>query len=212
MTNDPHTGQPLLHAGRPLDQAAAVMVLVHGRGANARSILSLADEFGRDDFAYLAPQAAMNTWYPQRFLVPLEANEPWLSSALAAVDRAVQTAEEAGVAAGKIVLAGFSQGACLAAEYVARNPRRYGGLVVYSGGLIGPEGQQYPYSGSLEGTPVFLGCGDVDFHIPVERVHQSAAVFRQLSADVTARIYAGMDHTINEDELDFTRSLMASLV
>lgn len=206
-----HQGQPVLTTGVPLDKAGAAMILVHGRGADARSILELAAEFDQPAMAYLAPQAAGFTWYPNRFLAPIASNEPYLSSALQAVGDVLRQVEQAGIPAEKTVLLGFSQGACLALEYAARHARRYGGLVGFSGGLIGPPGTTFEYDGSLDGTPVFLGCSDVDFHIPVERVHETAAALRRLSGDVTERIYPNMGHTINQDEIDFVRGMLAEL-
>lgn len=208
----PHYGQPVLTAGTPLEQARAAVIMVHGRGASAGDILGLADHLNRPDLAYLAPQAAASTWYPNRFIAPLASNEPWLSAALATVGELVARLEAAGIPAERTVLLGFSQGACLALEYAARNARRYGGLVGLSGGLIGPDGTPRDYPGSLAGTPVFLGCSDVDFHIPLERVRESSRVLQGLGGDVTERIYPGMDHTVNEDELSFVRQLLAGLV
>lgn len=208
---------PLRFSGAPLEEARGVVLLVHGRGATAESILSLADAFGVPDICYLAPQASGNTWYPHSFLAPLVRNEPDLTAALEAVTRACATATQAGFAAGQIVVAGFSQGACLALEFAARRARRLGGIVAFSGGLIGsgdvagqltPYDKQFEYSGSLDGTPVFLGCSDRDPHIPVERVHQTTEVFRLLGANVTERIYPGMPHTVNEEEIAFARSII----
>lgn len=184
------------------------MIMLHGRGASAGSILSLAKELDADGFAYLAPQAANNTWYPYRFLEPLERNEPWLSSALQVVDDLIARVIAAGISAEHIVLLGFSQGACLALEYAARHAQRYGGIVGLSGGLIGPEGTPRDYAGSFGGTPIFLGCSDVDFHIPLARVHEAALVLRRLGGDVTERIYPDLDHTINLDEIEQVRHLM----
>ncbi|MGM0591363.1 MAG: alpha/beta hydrolase [Halobacteriota archaeon] len=207
-----HEGIPPRTVGAPLSDARATVVAVHGRGATAGSILSLADELPTDDVAYVAPQAAGNTWYPNSFLAPIDSNEPELSSALRVIDRAVADAEDEGVAADRVVFVGFSQGACLASEYVARNAREYGGLAAFSGGLIGPQGTPRDYDGSLDGTPVFIGCSDRDPHIPLERVHETQAVFEDLDADVTERIYEGMGHTINADELDHLRDLVSQLV
>jgi predicted esterase len=204
----PHRGQPVLTAGKPLDQAKAAMVMMHGRGATAESILSLADELARPDFAYLAPQAAGNTWYPNRFLAPIASNEPYLSSALATVGEVLERLSEAGIRSEHTMLLGFSQGACLALEFTARHARRYGGVVGLSGGLIGPDGTPRDYPGSLAGTPVFLGCSDVDFHIPKERVLHSADVLRGLGGEVTTRLYPNMGHTVNQDELDAVRKMM----
>ena len=211
MTNL-HQAQPVLTTGAPLDKAKAAMILVHGRGADARSILGLAGEFDQPDFAYLAPQATGNVWYPNRFLAPIESKEPYLSSALQAVGDVVAHVAQAGIAADKIILLGFSQGACLALEFGARQAQRYGGLVGLSGGLIGPEGTVFEYEGSLEDTPVFLGCSDVDFHIPVERVHETTAALQALGGNVTECIYPNMGHTINQDEIDFVGTMMAELV
>jgi predicted esterase len=194
--------------GQPLDQAQAALILLHGRGATASSILLLAEEIYHPAYAYVAPQAANNTWYPFTFLAPMQQNEPWLSSALARVGEVVASVEAAGIPAERIVLAGFSQGACLASEFLARNARRYGGLIAFSGGLIGPPGTSRAYTGSLDGTPVFLGCSDVDAHIPKERVEETADVLERLGAQVTMRLYPGMGHTINGDEIDHARALL----
>lgn len=212
VMNDPHRGQPVLTAGALLDQAEAVMVLVHGRGATAESILTLAREVDRPGFAYLAPQAAGNTWYPYSFLNPLADNEPYLSSALALLAGLFERLAEAGFPPDRVMLLGFSQGACLSLEFVARHARRYGGVAALSGGLIGPDGTPRDYPGSLDGTPIFLGCSDVDFHIPKERVNHSAEVLRQLGAAVTERLYPGMGHTVNQDELAVVAAMMATLV
>ena len=204
-----HQGQPILHRGAPLDTAQAVMLLVHGRGATAESILTLEPELHRPGWAYLAPQARGNAWCPLSFLAPLAQNEPYLSSALAALDDIVSHVLNAGLPSDKLVLLGFSQGACLALEYAARHTRRYGGLVGLSGGLIGPDGTPRDYPGSLDGTPVFLGCSDIDPHIPKQRVLDTEVWLRHLGADVTARLYPGMGHTINQNEIDAVRALMA---
>jgi predicted esterase len=177
------------------------MILVHGRGASAEDILTLADEFQFDDVAYLAPQAAGHTWYPYSFLAPTEQNEPGISSGLAVLSRLIEELRTEGVDAGRIALLGFSQGACLTLEYTARHARRYAGVFGLSGGLIGPPGTPRDYAGSLEGTPVLFGCSDVDPHIPIARVRESGDVFRQLGASVDERIYRGMGHTINADEI-----------
>ncbi|MBN1218046.1 MAG: dienelactone hydrolase family protein [Anaerolineae bacterium] len=208
----PHRGQPVLTAGVPLPQAQAAMILVHGRGATAASILSLAQEFDQPDFAYLAPQAAGNTWYPFSFLAPLAQNEPHLSSALSLLANLVDRLAEDGFPSDKVMLVGFSQGACLSLEFVARHARWYGGVAGLSGGLIGPDGSPRNYTGLLTGTPIFLGCSDVDFHIPRERIRHSTEVLRKLGGDVTERLYPGMGHTVNEDELDFVRGMMAGVV
>jgi predicted esterase len=207
-----HQGQPALHIGAALDQTKAAVIMLHGRGSNAQDILSLSSEFKAADVAYIAPQAAGYQWYPQRFIAPLESNEPYLSSALAAVGDLVTHLVAAGIPQEKIVLLGFSQGACLALEYVARHAGRYGGAIALSGALIGPPGTPRNYPSSMSDTPVFLGCSDVDFHIPLDTVVASAEVFRRMQADVTERIYPGMGHTVNEDEIAFVNDLLRSLV
>jgi predicted esterase len=211
LLQGPHQGQPIRIAGEPVSRARAALLMVHGRGATAEDILSLAHEFDQPGFAYLAPQAAGNTWYPNRFLVPLAENEPWLSSALALVGDVLAQIVNAGIARERVMLLGFSQGACLALEFAARNARRYGGLVGLSGALIGPEDTPRDYPGSLAGTPVFLGCSDVDFHVPKERVGETAEVLRRLGGEVSERLYPNMDHTINQDEIDFVRGMMQAL-
>lgn len=209
--NGPHQNQPLLTAGAPLERAQAAMILVHGRGATAESILALAAELDQPGFAYLAPQAAGNTWYPNSFLAPIEQNEPGLSSGLAVIEEVLGDLAAAGLSPQRVMLLGFSQGACLATEYVARNARRYGGVAGLSGGLIGPPGTPRDYDGSLDGTPVFLGCSDVDFHIPKQRVQETTAVLQRMGAAVTERLYRGMGHTVNQDEIDFVRQMMRGL-
>jgi phospholipase/carboxylesterase len=207
-----HQSQSIAHTGQPLDQAQAALILLHGRGATAPSILLLAEELFHPAYAYVAPQAANNTWYPYTFLAPMQQNEPWLSSALARVGEVVATIEAAGIPAERIVLGGFSQGACLASEFMARNARRYGGLLAFSGGLIGPPGAPRAYAGSLDGTPVFMGCSDVDAHIPKERVEETAVVLEQMGAQVAMRLYPGMGHTINADEIDHARALLQNVL
>lgn len=207
----PHQGERVLAAGRPLGEAKAAMILVHGRGASAEDILSLGRELDRPDLAYVAPQATGFTWYPYSFLAPMERNEPGLSSGLALIGHLVGRLEGEGIPPERIVLLGFSQGACLTLEYAARNARRFGGLVGLSGGLIGPPGTPRDYQGSFGGTPVFLGCSDRDPHIPLERVKETTGVLTRMGATVTERIYPAMGHTVNEDELEHVRSLLAGL-
>lgn len=206
-----HQGQPVLTIGKPLDRAAAAMVLLHGRGSTAQSTLSLASELAHPDFAYLAPQAVGNTWYPNSFLAPIASNEPYLSSALRAVKEVLDRLSEVGIPLEQTILLGFSQGACLALEFAARNAQRYGGVVGLSGGLIGPNGTPRDYAGSLAGTPVFLGCSEADFHISKERVLHSADTLRRLEGKVTVRLYPNMGHMVNQDELDFVQSMMAGI-
>lgn len=208
----PHQGQPVLTAGEPLEQARAAMIMVHGRGASAEDILSLVIELNQPGFAYLAPQATGYSWYPNSFLAPIASNEPGLSSALAVIASILAQIAEAGIGPEHTVLLGFSQGACLSLEFVARNARRYGGVAGLSGGLIGPDGTPRSYPGSLEGTPIFLGCSDRDLHIPKKRVEDSADVLQRMGGNVTARLYPNMGHTVNLDEIRFVQSMMAALL
>lgn len=209
--NGPHGEQPLLAAGRSPELARAAVVLLHGRGGSAEDILSLSEAFGMSAFAYVAPQAAGNSWYPQSFLAPPSQNEPGLASALQAIEDALAALEGAGIAREHVILGGFSQGACLALEYAARHARRYGGLFAFSGGLIGPAGTPRDYAGNLAGTPVFLGCSDHDPHIPLERVEQSARVLERLGAKVEKRIYPQLEHGINDDEIAAMRAMLHTL-
>lgn len=207
----PHDDARVVAAGAPLEAARGAAILLHGRGATAESILTLGYELAVAGVAYLAPQATSNTWYPHRFLMPLEMNEPWLSSALGVVDDLVAQLGKAGFGTERVALIGFSQGACLALEYAVRHPRRYGAIIGLSGGLIGPPGTTWPSPPALAGTPVFLGCGDPDPHIPASRVHESEDVFRRAGADVTAVLYPGLGHTVGDDELQRTRELLSRL-
>lgn len=194
-------------SGEPPETAACLMVLLHGRGASAADILLTAGPLATDGFAFVAPEAEGAAWYPQPFTAPLQQNEPWLSEALAAVGAAIGTTPTE-----QVVLLGFSQGACLALEYAARNPRRYGAVVGWSGALIGPAGAQAPRLGSLAGTPVFLGCSDVDPYVRLDLVQESARVLAGMGADVDLRVYPGMGHEVNADELDSVRQLMAEVI
>ncbi len=208
----PHQGQQILTAGRPLAGAEAAMILIHGRGASAYDIMGLGTELAGESFTLLAPQAAGSSWYPYSFLAPIANNEPYLSSALQTIGDLVSQIEAAGIPADKIILAGFSQGACLASEFAARNARRYGGLLAFSGGLIGPPDTPRSYPGSLAGTPVFIGCSDIDAHIPLARVQETTAVLTNLGAQVTEKIYPGMAHTIVQDELDQGQQIVKQLL
>lgn len=207
----PHEEQPIETLGPPIDQASAAMILVHGRGATPGNILELADELAQPGVTYLAPAAAGNTWYPNSFMADVGSNEPGVSSGLSVLDGLVEAVVRAGVLRDRIILAGFSQGACLASEYAVRHAARYGGVLAFSGGLIGPPGTTWPSEGAFEGTPVFLGCSDVDAHIPRSRVDESAEVFGRMGADVEERIYPGMGHLINQDELEYARTLVRSV-
>lgn len=212
LTQDPHQGQTVRLAGEPLDRARAAMLMVHGRGASAEDILTLADQLALPGIAFLAPQAYGNTWYPNRFLDPIADNEPWLSSALSFVGNVFAQIINAGILSERIILLGFSQGACLALEFAARNAQRYGGVVGLSGALIGPDDAPRDYPGSLSGTPIFLGCSDADFHVPKERVERTAKILKLLGGKVTKRLYPNLDHSVNQDEIDFVRGMMQKLL
>ena len=203
-------GQRVLQAGEPLTAARAAMVLLHGRGATAEDIMTLAAEVERPGWAYLAPQASGNAWYPNPFTAPLESNEPYLSAALDMVSKLVERVE-AHVPAQRIILLGFSQGACLTLEWAARNARRYGAVVGLSGGLIGPDGTPRDYPGTFDATPLFLSCSDVDPHIAMHRVVEAGEVFNRMGADVAIRFYPGMAHTVSVEELDQVLALVESI-
>lgn len=207
----PHDDQPVLWAGVPLEKARAGAIFVHGRGADARDILGLAAEVDPGEIAFAAPDAAGHTWYPYSFLAPIAQNEPGISSGLGVLDALVKRFDAAGVPPEKLLLLGFSQGACLTLEYAARHARRYGGIAGLSGGLIGPPGTARDYAGTFDGTPVFLGCSDIDPHIPKERVTETSQVMERMGAAVTTRLYARMGHTVNMDELAAVRDLLAGL-
>lgn len=186
------------------------MILIHGRGAGAADILTIADEVILPGVAYLAPQAASSVWYPNPFTAPFEANEPYLSSALEVVSTLLARVERT-VPAERVVLLGFSQGACLTLEFAARHARRYGGVVGLSGGLIGPDGTPRDYPGAFQRTPVFLGCSDVDPYIPKERVIETGQVLERMGADVTVRLYPSMAHTVNVDEIEAVRKIVSAI-
>jgi len=207
---DPHRGQPIKTAGAPPQVAESAVVMLHGRGSTAQSILTLIDEFLHHGVMYLAPQAARSSWYPRSGYAPLEDNEPWFSSALDHVDSALDMAADAGVPLERTMLFGFSQGGCLAGEFVARNPGRYGGLVILSGSLLGTE-MSDTYEGAIDDTPVFLGCSSDDPYVPAERVRDSAHVFERLGGDVTSRLYDDLGHTINDDEIRTVNTFIEGL-
>jgi predicted esterase len=206
-----HQGQPILTSGESIENAQAAMIMIHGRGATAENILLLANELDQPSFAYQAPQAANYTWYPYSFMEPIENNEPDMSSGLQVIADIFQDLESKGIPPQKTILLGFSQGACLATEYVARNARRYGGLIGLSGGLIGPDGTPRDYLGSLENTPVFLGCSDIDPHIPKKRVEETAEILKKLNSEVELQLYPNMGHTINQHEIDNIQKIMKRL-
>ena len=208
MVSDPHRDQPVVTLGAGLAQAAAAVILLHGRGASAEDILGLATEMYDERFAYLAPQAAGNAWYPYSFMAPIEKNEPWLSSALAKVATIVQQAVAAGLSRDRIFVCGFSQGACLSSEFVARNPARYGGLIAFTGGLIGPPDADLRHEGGLGGTPALFSSGDPDPHVPWSRVLESAEQFTAMGAAVKTQRYPGRPHTVLPQEINSARELI----
>lgn len=208
----PHKGQPVYNAGESPEAASTAVIMLHGRGATAMDILSLAAELSVPGTAFLAPQAANNTWYPHRFMEPTISNEPWLSSALSVIARIMLHLKDSGISPEKTFLLGFSQGACLALEYAARNARRYVGIAGLSGGVIGAENEQRQDRGNLQGTPVFLGCSDVDPHIPKERVLKTEQIMKALGGNVTVKIYPNMPHTINRDEMEFVKKMLQEAV
>src|SRR4051812_477845 len=204
----PHAGQPILRAGAAPDAARAAMIMIHGRNAGPANILDLVPVLDRPEFLYVAPAAAGGTWYPLSFMAPREKNEPGISSGLSVIESLVNDLMTS-FAPHQTMLLGFSQGACLTSEFSIRHPRRYGGVMVLSGGLIGPPGTSWDsVTASLDGTPVFLGCSDVDSHIPAERVRESEAVFRRLGAAVTRKLYPGMGHTVSGDEIENVQRVM----
>lgn len=204
-----HENSQVYSAGAKLDEASAALILLHGRGATAEDILSLSAFLTQPRLAFLAPQAKDYTWYPNRFIFPVEQNEPYLSSALDLVDKIVQYVKDAGISNDKIFIGGFSQGACLASEYVIRNPKKYGGLLAFSGGYIGPLNTQRQPNGDLSGTSAFLGCSDIDPHIPLQRVKETTALLQAMGAQVTEKIYPGMGHAINDEEIELAGELIS---
>jgi phospholipase/carboxylesterase len=208
MVSDPHRDQPVVTLGAGLSQAVAAVILLHGRGASAEDILGLATEMHDERFAYLAPQAAGNAWYPYSFMAPIEKNEPWLSSALAKVGTIVQQAVAAGLSHDRIFVCGFSQGACLSSEFVARNPARYGGVIAFTGGLIGPPDADLHHQGDLAGMPALFSSGDPDPHVPWSRVLESAEQFTTMGAAVTTQRYPGRPHTVLPQEIKSARDLI----
>lgn len=186
--------------------------MLHGRNAGPENIRDLIPRLARPQFEYVAPAAPNRTWYPYSFMAQFEKNEPFLSNALAQVRAVVADVEANGVSRGKIVLLGFSQGACLATEFMIRNASRFGGLIAFSGGAIGPPGTTWKYPGDFDGTPMFFGCSGVDAHVPEERVRESAEVCARMHASVTTRIYPGMGHLINDDEIAHAQGVLDLLL
>jgi predicted esterase len=208
----PHAGVPVATAGAPLGNSPAVMIMVHGRNAAPAAILELVPRLERPDFTYLAPAAAGGTWYPYSFMEQRKKNEPGLSSGLWVLEHLVADVVARGIHREHLVLLGFSQGACLTAEFAVRHAARYGGVIAYSGGLIGEPGTTWEYPGTFDGTPVFLGCSDADAHVPKTRVDESAGVFERMGAAVTKRIYPGMGHLVNDDEIAFAGEIMDAIL
>ena len=198
----------IITAGKKLEAASKALIMLHGRGASAEDILGLSTHLAVSDFALLAPQATGNTWYPFSFLEAPVKNEPWLTSALSLVGEAVEEAKAGGIALQNIYFLGFSQGACLTLEYVARNATRYGGVVAFTGGLIGDRIYDENYKGNFGGAPVFIGSSNPDPHVPVERIKSSSAVLRKMHAAVTEKIYDQMGHTISQDEINQANTLI----
>ncbi|QQS34893.1 MAG: dienelactone hydrolase family protein [Ignavibacteriales bacterium] len=207
VLTDPHKDQPVLFKGESKSPKAG-MILIHGRGADAESILTLTDLFDVKDFIYAAPQAFNNTWYPYSFLTPISDNEPGITSGLNKIKTTINSLNEKGIDTGKIFLLGFSQGACLALEYASRYPQKFGGVIGLSGGLIGPDGLERKQNGSLIKTKIFIGCSDIDPHIPLQRVHYTADFLQQAGGEVIKKIYPNLGHTINDDELHHINKIM----
>jgi predicted esterase len=210
--SDPHAGQTVHTAGPAPERAELTLLLMHGRGGSAEDILSVYAALGLETVSAIAPQAAGNTWYPQSFLAPLESNQPFLDSALGRMESLVQSLISRGIQSERIALLGFSQGACLTLEFVARHPRRYGAVIGLTGGLIGPAGTARNYAGSLASTPVLLGSNDPDPHVPFARVKETETVLSQMGATVELRRYPGMPHTVNDDEIEATRKLLRRVI
>ena len=211
MSIPPHGSAPLVRAGPPPSAAHGRLIMVHGRGATADGIASMAVPLrALDRWSVVAPQATGNTWYPFSFLAPMEQNEPGITSGIALIESLVSAALAEGFPSDRIALMGFSQGACLTLEFVARHPRRYAAVLGYSGGLIGPPGTPRNYAGALDGTPVFLGCSDVDSHVPAERVRETADVLTRMGATVDMRLYPGMGHLVNDEEIEVGRGLLGA--
>jgi phospholipase/carboxylesterase len=192
----------IISSGADLKDAKKVLIMIHGRGGSAEDILSLANFLNVKDFALLAPQANNHSWYPYSFMAPLSQNEPWLSAALSLIKETLNDAIAAGITEENIYFLGFSQGACLALEFVTRNATQFGGVAAFTGGLIGDRIYQENYKGDFKQTPVFIGSSDPDPHVPVERVNETTRILQSMNADVTEKIFQNMGHTITKDEID----------
>jgi len=195
-------------AGRSIQQAEKVAIMVHGRGGNAPDILGLACELNVSEYALIAPQATNHTWYPYSFMVAPEQNEPWLTSALERLKEVVEDVMAQGISSENIYLVGFSQGACLILEFAARNAKKYGGIVAFTGGLIGDIINSDNYSGNFNETPIFIGTGNPDPHIPVQRVEESRRILEEMNAEVNVKVYDGRPHTISRDEIEKANRLI----
>ena len=206
--NDPHADQPVVQAGAPLKEADAAVIMVHGRNAAPENILDLVPRLARPTLAYLAPAAGGRTWYPYSFMAEIASNEPGLSSALHMLEGLVERIEAQGVPKSKIVMLGFSQGACLTSEFAIRNAARFGGFIIFTGGAIGPAGTTWNYPGDFAGTPILMGCSDHDMHVPEARVRETAALFSRMGAVVDTRIYPGMGHMVNDDEIAAAQKML----
>ena len=196
------------YAGKKIGASSKALIMIHGRGGSAEDILSLADHLQVSDYTLVAPQATNNRWYPNSFLAVPALNEPWLTGALALISTAVKELTDAGISKESIYFLGFSQGACLSLEFVARNAERYGGVVAFTGGLIGDKIYPANYSGDFDQTPIFIGTSNPDPHVPVERVHATVNILKNMNATVTEKIYANMGHTINQDEIELANKLV----
>lgn len=200
----------VITAGVPLAEAKKVLIMIHGRGAGAEDILSISNYLNTDGFAFVAPQAAGNTWYPLSFLAKPEDNEPFLTNSINTISNIISGLEEQGITKDKMYFLGFSQGACVAAEYTTRNAARYGGIVIFTGAVIGDKIYKENYSGNFNGTPVFIGTSNPDFHVPVERVNDTASLLKEMGANVTVKVYDNMPHTISQDEITLANQLIFS--
>lgn len=207
--NNPHQNQPIAVTGKAINEAKFAMIMIHGRGASAQSILGLSNEFqNTGGLVFLAPQASDHTWYPYSFLAPRDQNQPGIDSGLRAISDIIKKLNDQGISNDCIFLLGFSQGACLASEYAVRNPDRYAGVIALSGGLIGSSIDPSEYNGDLKDTPLFMGCSDIDPHVPVKRLDETEDIFSKLGAKVRKNIYPGMGHLVNEDEIAHINDLI----